>query len=103
MSANNKPVMPEAFAKGLRDLDDSSKISFDLLGMAGSANASGDKSKPNMVVQVNNSEESENSWLKTLNYGLCTKKLLTEANGINGDSIGLHPTTPHLVSWSRRY
>jgi hypothetical protein len=102
MAGNNKPVMPEDFANGLRNLDDASK-KFHMTYSAWTSDLQKHRkdSAPNLVVQVNNSEESEKALSSDPKLWSLYQKLLTQANGISGDTIGLHPTTPHLVSWSR--
>jgi hypothetical protein len=101
-AASNKPVLPEAFANAMRSLDDNSK-KYHLTYSHWTSNLQrhNPESAANLVVQVNNSEESEKSLSQDPKLWSLYQKLLLSTNGIDGGSIGLHPTTPHLVSWSR--
>ena len=101
-SAQNKPVMPEQFAQAMRSLDDNSKKYHLTYSDWGSKlqrhNPDG---KANLVVQVNNSEASEKELSQDPKLWSLYQHLLQQTNGINSGSIGMHPTTPHMVSWSR--
>jgi hypothetical protein len=59
----------------------------------------------NLVLQMNNSEDSEKSLAQDPKLWAFYQLLLRESNNIsvgNGEGrIGGHPTTPQLVSWSR--
>jgi hypothetical protein len=101
-SAQNKPVMPEQFAQALRTLDDNSKkYHLTYSHWTSDLQKHRPESKPNLVVQVNNSEESEKNLSQDPKLWALYQKLLLQTNGISGQQMGLHPTTPHLVSWSR--
>jgi hypothetical protein len=103
MSAQNKPVMPEQFAQAMRKLDDDSK-KYHLTYSHWTSELQrhrGKEQKPNLVVQVNNSDESEKELSQDPKLWALYQHLLQRANGIKDGDIGLHPTTPHLVSWSR--
>jgi hypothetical protein len=102
-SANNKPVLPEQFAEAMRSLDDSAK-KYHLTYSEWASHLQrhrGSEAKPNLVVQVNNSEESEKELSSDPKLWALYQHLLQTTNGIKDGSVGLHPTTPHLVSWSR--
>lgn len=103
MAANNQPVLPEAFAQAAKSLDDKSKkyhLTYSMWKSELQRHRDSDQ-KPNLVVQVNNSEESEKELSADPKLWALYQKLLTVSNGIGDDQIGMHPTTPHLVSWSR--
>jgi hypothetical protein len=105
MAANNKPVMPERFVEAARQLDDNaSKYHITFSDWKSPLQRHrGEDQKPNLVVQVNNSEEKERELSKDPKLWALYQHLLMDANGVDAaeNSIGLHPTTPHLVSWSR--
>jgi len=108
-SNNNKPVMPEQFAQAARALDDNGKkyhLTYSKWATSDFSNMpqmhrANDGQKPNLVVQVNNSPESEKTLSQDPKLWSFYQHMLQMANGISGNQIGLHPTTPHLVSWSR--
>lgn len=103
MKANNKPVMPEQFAQGMRELDNNDK-KYHLTYSHWESDLQrhrDEKQKPNLVVQINNSAESEKELSADPKLWSLYQHLLQQANGISEGSIGLHPTTPHMVSWSR--
>lgn len=103
MKANNKPVLPEAFAEAARQLDDNGKkyhLTFSKWDSPLQRHR-GKDGAPNLVVQINNSAESEKELSQDPKLWGLYQQLLRKTNGIGADSIGLHPTTPHLVSWSR--
>ncbi len=105
MSANNKPVMPEQFATAMRSMDDSASkyhITFSHWSSPLQRHRGKDQ-KPNLVIQVNNSAEKEKELSSDPKLWALYQHLLQDANGIDAENnkIGLHPTTPHLVSWSR--
>lgn len=103
MAGQNKPVMPEQFVDALQKLDDNGK-KYHLTFSRWTSDLQrhrGAEQKPNLVVQVNNSEESEKELSRDPKLWSLYQQLLQQANGVKGGSIGLHPTTPHLVSWSR--
>ena len=101
-SAQNKPVMPEQFAQAMRSLDDNSKKYHLTYSEWGSGlQRHNPPGRPNLVVQVNNSEASEKELSQDPKLWSLYQHLLQQTNGISNGSIGMHPTTPHMVSWSR--
>lgn len=105
MSAQNKPVMPEQFAAAMHAMDDTgSKYHITFSEWTSKLQRHrGEDQKPNLVVQVNNSEEKEKELTQDPKLWALYQYLLRDANGIDveDNKVGLHPTTPHLVSWSR--
>ena len=101
-SAQNKPVMPEQFAQAMHSLDDNSKKYHLTYSEWGSGlQRHNPPGRPNLVVQVNNSEASEKELSQDPKLWSLYQHLLHQTNGISNGSIGMHPTTPHMVSWSR--
>jgi len=101
-SAQNKPVMPEQFAQAMRALDDNSKkYHLTYSEWSSKLQRHNPPGRANLVVQVNNSEASEKELSQDPKLWSLYQHLLQKTNGISNGSIGMHPTTPHMVSWSR--
>jgi hypothetical protein len=104
MAKQNKPIMPEDFAKALNELEKVKKQNDFHLTYAkwdGIQRHNSDNATPNLVVQLNNSEQTEKELNTDPKLWAIYQFILRQANRADNGNIGGHPTTPQLVSWSR--
>lgn len=104
MSKNGKPVMPEDFNGALQEADEKDKYnSFHVTFSAWDRDLQvhNRSALPNLVVQLNSSQKTDDELSKDPKTWALYQMVLKKSNGISGENIGTHPTTPHLISWSR--
>jgi hypothetical protein len=102
MSKNNKPAIPEDFTHLLAQADEKDKFnSFHVTFSDWDGMQRHNNKNPNLVVQINTSQKADNELSKDPKTWALYQFILKHSNGIEGQDVGLHPTTPHLIAWSR--
>lgn len=104
MRKNNKPVVAEDFVHAMKAADEKDKFnSFHVTyGTWSGAQRHNMKSGDNLVVQLNSSQKADMEIAQDPKAWALYQHILKSTNGISDSgSVGAHPTTPHLVSWSR--
>lgn len=102
----NKPILPEHVLQSIEEYDKNAKR-FDITytywdnryGWVQKYNPEGCTHE--LVVQTNYSEMLEKELKKDPRLWELARQQLMKANGISENRIGIHPTTPLTISWSR--
>jgi hypothetical protein len=99
---NNKPVVPEDVATALKKFDESAqKKAFHLTYSTWEGMQCHDGRSPNLVVQLNHSEESEKMAAQDPKLWALCQAAIKMTNQVEGTDMGSHPLTPQAVSHIR--
>lgn len=102
MAKQNKPVLPEDIAKAINELEKEKKQNqFFLTYAKWDRKLQVHNDNNNLILQLNCSEQVEKELTQDVKMWAMYQFIMKQANKITGETIGLHPTTPQLVSWSR--
>ena len=105
MEKGNQPVVPEDLVESIKKADENDSFNeFHLTVSHWDSELQTHANKEegtNAVFQINSSEKLNKELGKDPKVWGLYQMVLKETNGINGTSVGVHPTTPQCVGWSR--
>lgn len=102
LSKKNQPVVPEDLVETIKQADEATKNNaFHVTFSDWDGAQRHNRSQTNLVVQLNSSQKIDDEMAQDPKLWALYQMILKENNGISNERVGTHPTTPHLISWSR--